>query len=60
MAVSYTHLDVYKRQVRNSAGEMAPISQFITVDKVYGPDIISRFMSCAFTAVAFIVPLLAE
>lgn len=22
---------------------MAPISQFITVDKVYGPDIISRF-----------------
>ena len=30
-------------KVRNSAGEMAPISQFITVDKVYGPDIISRF-----------------
>ena len=30
-------------KVRNSAGEMAPISQFITVDKVYGRDIISRF-----------------
>ena len=30
-------------KVRNSAGEMAPISQFITIDKVYGPDIISRF-----------------
>ncbi len=30
-------------KVRNSAGEMAPISQFISIDKVYGPDIISRF-----------------
>lgn len=30
-------------KVRNNAGEMAPISQFITIDKVYGPDIITRF-----------------
>ena len=30
-------------KVRNSAGEMAPIAQFISVEKVYGPDIISRF-----------------
>ena len=30
-------------KVRNNAGEMAPIAQFISVDKVYGPDIISRF-----------------
>lgn len=30
-------------KVRNNAGEMAPIEQFISVEKVYGPDIISRF-----------------
>ena len=30
-------------KVRNNTGEMAPIAQFISVDKVYGPDIISRF-----------------
>ena len=30
-------------KVRNSAGEMAPIAHFISVEKVYGPDIISRF-----------------
>ena len=30
-------------KVRNNQGEMAPISQFITMKKVYGPDIISRF-----------------
>lgn len=30
-------------KVRNNTGEMAPISQFITIDKVYGPDIITRF-----------------
>ena len=30
-------------KVRNNQGEMAPISQFISVEKVYGPDIISRF-----------------
>ena len=30
-------------KVRNRSGEMAPISQFISIDKVYGPDIISRF-----------------
>ena len=30
-------------KVRNSTGEMAPIAQFISVEKVYGPDIISRF-----------------
>ena len=30
-------------KVRNNSGEMAPISQFISVKKVYGPDIISRF-----------------
>ena len=29
-------------KVRNG-NEMAPISQFITIEKVYGPDIISRF-----------------
>ena len=30
-------------KVRNNQGEMAPISQFITMKKEYGPDIISRF-----------------
>ena len=30
-------------KVRNNQGEMAPIAQFISVEKVYGPDIISRF-----------------
>ena len=30
-------------KVRSNKNEMAPISQFITVQKVYGPDIISRF-----------------
>ena len=30
-------------KVRSNQNEMAPISQFITVQKVYGPDIISRF-----------------
>ena len=30
-------------KVRNNVGEMAPISQFISVDKIYGPDIITRF-----------------
>ncbi|WP_231458911.1 MULTISPECIES: efflux RND transporter permease subunit [unclassified Pedobacter] len=29
--------------VRNSAGTMAPISEFITLEKVYGPQAISRF-----------------
>lgn len=29
--------------VRNSSGTMAPISEFITLDKVYGPQAISRF-----------------
>ena len=29
-------------KVRNG-NEMAPISQFVTIKKVYGPDIISRF-----------------
>jgi hydrophobic/amphiphilic exporter-1 (mainly G- bacteria), HAE1 family len=29
--------------VRNSAGEMSPVSEFITLTKVYGPQIISRF-----------------
>ena len=30
-------------KVRSNKNEMAPISQFITAQKVYGPDIISRF-----------------
>ena len=30
-------------KVRNNAGEMAPISQFFTIKKVYGPDLINRF-----------------
>lgn len=30
-------------KVRNSDNEMAPINQFISIEKVYGPDIISRF-----------------
>ncbi|MGF1924662.1 MAG: efflux RND transporter permease subunit, partial [Bacteroidia bacterium] len=29
--------------VRNSSGNMAPISEFITLEKVYGPQAISRF-----------------
>lgn len=29
--------------VRNSAGEMAPIGQFLTLTKVYGPESMSRF-----------------
>ena len=29
--------------VRNSNGDMAPISQFVKLTKVYGPDVISRF-----------------
>lgn len=32
-----------KIMVRNSKGEMAPISQFIELEKVFGPQIISRF-----------------
>ena len=30
-------------KVRNSQGEMAPITQFVSLTKVYGPDVISRF-----------------
>ena len=30
-------------KVRNSSGEMAPVEQFISIEKVYGPDVISRF-----------------
>ncbi len=30
-------------KVRGSDGNMAPISQFVTMTKVYGPDVISRF-----------------
>ncbi|MEE1944746.1 efflux RND transporter permease subunit [Pedobacter sp. KR3-3] len=29
--------------VRNSGGKMAPVSEFITLEKVYGPQAISRF-----------------
>ena len=29
--------------VRNSKGEMAPVSEFITMKQVYGPQVISRF-----------------
>ncbi|MGM9738032.1 MAG: efflux RND transporter permease subunit [Candidatus Cryptobacteroides sp.] len=29
--------------VRNSSGEMAPVSQYISLTKVYGPEILSRF-----------------
>ena len=30
-------------KVRGSDGEMAPITQFVTMKRVYGPDVISRF-----------------
>ena len=30
-------------KIKNNAGEMAPISQFFTMKKVYGPDVINRF-----------------
>ena len=30
-------------KVKNNAGEMAPISQFFSMKKVYGPDVINRF-----------------
>ena len=30
-------------KVRGSDGEMAPISQFVSMKKIYGPDVISRF-----------------
>lgn len=30
-------------KVRGSNGEMAPITQFVSLKKVYGPDVISRF-----------------
>ena len=30
-------------KVRGSDGEMAPISQFVSLKKIYGPDVISRF-----------------
>ena len=30
-------------KVRNEDGEMAPVSQFVTLTKVYGPDVINRF-----------------
>ena len=30
-------------KVRSSDGEMAPISQFVSLKKIYGPDVISRF-----------------
>ena len=30
-------------KVRGSNGEMAPITQFVAVNKVYGPDVINRF-----------------
>ncbi|MDR0891819.1 MAG: efflux RND transporter permease subunit [Mediterranea sp.] len=30
-------------KVRNANGEMAPIKQFISINRVYGPDIITRF-----------------
>ncbi len=32
-----------KIMVRNKNGEMAPITQFITLEKVFGPQVISRF-----------------
>lgn len=37
-------------KVRNSQGQMAPIAQFITLEKVYGPQTINRFN--LFTAVS--------
>lgn len=30
-------------KVRNSSGEMAPISNFITLERVFGPDLMNRF-----------------
>ncbi|CAM4202867.1 efflux RND transporter permease subunit [Gillisia limnaea] len=35
--------DLSKIFVRNSTGQMAPINQFITLNKVYGPQSVSRF-----------------
>src|SRR5690625_7586668 len=29
--------------VRNSSGEMAPITQFVTLKRVYGPQAVNRF-----------------
>lgn len=37
-------------KVRNSQGQMAPVSQFITLERVYGPQTINRFN--LFTAVS--------
>ena len=34
---------LYKVKVRNSDGEMAPITEFMTIEKSYGPDNINRF-----------------
>ncbi|WP_295128565.1 efflux RND transporter permease subunit [uncultured Chitinophaga sp.] len=36
--------------VRNSAGDMAPIGEFVTLERVYGPESISRFN--LFTAIS--------
>lgn len=35
--------DLNSIMVRNNAGTMAPISQFVTLDRVYGPQTVNRF-----------------
>ena len=38
-----TNLESLKNIKVRNGNEMAPISQFVSIKKVYGPDIISRF-----------------
>src|SRR5690606_6178669 len=38
-----TTTDLNSLFVRNSAGEMAPITQFVTLKRVYGPQSVTRF-----------------
>ncbi|WP_455627974.1 efflux RND transporter permease subunit [Parabacteroides chinchillae] len=38
-----TNMESLKNVKVKSGGQMAPVSQFISIKKVYGPDIISRF-----------------
>lgn len=35
--------DLHKIYIRNAMGEMAPITQFISLDRVYGPQAVTRF-----------------
>lgn len=47
-----TNLESFNKVfVRTQSGEMAPITEFITLSKVYGPQTISRFNLCTSIAV---------